>query len=488
MSDPVDSVKTSVITYSTFTEFQHRLHSPSTDDETIPSKFFTEIRKTSRSSHIPCPLIRTSESNLNVYTATTKFDYLLHTYLATTLPSVRVKEDRKDRVQICWTRNPFHNIIRHAALKFDGDTGSEIPGGWLDIHSQFFMKSGARFAQHYNYMIGNASCLVKWTSYLPSFPISSPQPWYYSESISNAVPLFLCSMGGVSHVYDFRLNLKDLLRMRCRLKDGQWHNIQFNQSHIITDTLRVPTPVMIGRYTKISPPEIEWHKEKSHTHEIIATTVTHFGTNNPSAAGEDVSIKIHTSTPVRALFFIAECQLARELNNRSNYTTNPHDATKGFNPIKRITHTYNSKPALIQRDYQADRTEPWYYALSAPEEAGYGMYSHGYAPGGLCADVGLTYTQELGAELNFHINSSNPLVNESIMDGPGDSEVIDDILEKAVHRSTEKIVGKDKHYYVHVYALTCNTINFTNDDKNKIEIDNGTSEELLLNSTSPEGL
>nr|QBK91129.1 MAG: major capsid protein [Pithovirus LCPAC202] len=488
MSDPVDPVKTSVITYDNFTEFQHRLHSASDDEETIPSKFFTEIRKTSRSSHVPCPLTRTSESNLIIYTATSKFDYLLHTYLATTLPAVRVQEKWKDRVEICWTRNPFHNIINHGVLKFDGDSGAEIPGGWLDVHAQFFMKSGARFDQHYNYMIGNASCLVNWSQYLPEFPISSPQPWYYSEIVSNAIPLFLCSMGGVSHAYDFRLQLKELLRMRCKLKDGRWHNIKFNSSYITTNSIKVPTPVMIGRYTKISPPEIEWHKEKSNTHEIVATTVMHFGTKNPSAAGEDVSIKIHTNTPVRALFFVAECQLARELNNRSNYTTNPHNSRMGFNPIKRITHTYNSKAALIQKGYQADRTEPWYYALSAPEEIGYGMFSHGYKPGGLSADIGLTYTQKLGAELHFHINSSNPLYSESALDGPDEGEVIDDILEKAVQRSTKKIVGKDEHYYLHVYSLTCNIINFTNDQKKKVEIDNGSSDNMLLGSTSPNGL
>lgn len=492
MSDPVDLVKTSVITYAIFTDFQHQLHSPSTDDETIPSKFFTEIRKTSRSTHVPCPLTRKLESNLNIYTATSKFDYLLHTYLATTLPFVRVKEDRKDFVQICWTKNPFHNIIRHGSLKFDNDTGAEIPGGWLDIHSQFFMKSGARFDKLYDHMIGNVNCLIKWSTFLPKFPISSPQPWYYSESISNAIPLFLCSMGGVSHTYDFRLELKDLLRMRCKLQhdeDDKWHNIPFEPSHIITGKLRVPTPVMIGRYTKISAPEIEWHKEKSHTHEIVATTVRHFGTSNPSPAGEDVSIKIHTNTPVRALFFVAECQMARELNNRSNYTTNPYDSTKGFNPIKRITHSYNLETALVQEDYQSDRTEPWYYAASAPEELGYGMYSHGYAPGSLCADIGLTYTGKLDAELNFHINTSNPLIDESVInDSSSSREGLNESLVKAVNRSSKKIVGKDEHYYVHVYALTCNIINFTHDDKKKVEIDSGNTEESPLNNSSPEGL
>ncbi len=483
MTDPVDSVKTSVITYENVTEFQHRLHSPTSDDEIIPSKFFCEIRKTSRSTHVPCPLTRTSESNLDVYTATSKFDYLMYTYLATTLPAIRIKENRRDKVEICWTRNPFHNIIRHGSLRFDGDSGPEIPGGWLDIHCQFFMKSGARFPQHYDYMIGNVSCLVKWSSYLPKFPISSPQPWYYSESISQAIPLFLCSMGGVSHVYDFRLELKDLIRMRAKLKDGSWHDIQYNQSHIIADTFTVPTPIMIGRYSKISPPEIEWHKEISH--EVVATTVMHFGTNNPNTAGDDVPIKIHTNTPVRALFFVAECQLARELNNRSNYTTNPYDSSRGFNPIRRVTHRYNSKPALIQKGYQADRIEPWYHALSAPGEMGYNMYSHSYNSGSLNADIGLTYTQKLGAELYFYIDSSNPFDNDYVSNCDSDLEIIDDILEKAVNRSSEKIVGKDKHYYIHAYTLTCNIINFTNDRKKKVEIDNGTSD--LLNEGNGSG-
>ena len=485
MTDPVDSVKTSVITYENFTEFQHRLHSPTTDDEIIPSKFFSEIRKTSRSTHVPCPLTRTSESNLDVYTATSKFDYLMYTYLATTLPTVRIKKDRRDRVEICWTRNVFHNMIRHGSLRFDGDTGAEIPGGWLDIHAQFFMKNGARFPQHYDYMIGNVHCLVNWSTFLPKFNITSPQPWYYSENISHAIPLFLCSMNGVTHVYNFRLDLKDLLKMRAKV-NGEWHNIKYDASHIVSNTPTISTPVMIGRYAKISPAEIAWHKEISH--EVVATTVMHFGTNNPSATGDDVPIKIHTNTPVRALFFVAECQLARELNNRSNYTTNPHDSTRGFNPIRRVTHTYNSQPALVQKDYQANRVEPWYHALSAPGEMGYNMHSHSYHPGSLSADVGLTYTQKLGAELYFYIDSSNPLDNNLIIEGENNKEIIDDILEEAVHRSSDKVVGKDKHYYLHTYTLTCNIISFTNDKERNVKIDNGSLDQPLTNSNSPGGL
>jgi hypothetical protein len=191
MNDKIDAVKTSLVSHRCMTDFQARFHSPSDDDDIIPSKFYVEIRKTSWSNHVQLQLTQTSESGRWVFRPDSKLDYLLYSYLTAVLPSVRVKDDRRNRVQICWTKNPFHNMIEHGMLKLDGDLGPQIPQGWLDVHSQHFMKPGAGFRKKYNSMIGNEKCLTSWSTSLPKFSISSPQPWYFSESICNAMPLFL---------------------------------------------------------------------------------------------------------------------------------------------------------------------------------------------------------------------------------------------------------------------------------------------------------
>jgi hypothetical protein len=241
---------------------------------------------------------------------------------------------------------------------------------------------------------------------------------------------------------------------------------------------------MFARCSKISDEEKQWHSEGPR--EVVATTVLRFGIDNPTKSKGIFPVKIHTYTPVRALFPLAENKMARDLNNCSNYTTNPYDASYGFPPIKSVTHKHNSNTVLIQTSDQASKIEPWYHATSAPVDIGYNMYSHSYQPGSLQADVGLTYTQKLGAELSLAIDSSNPLIEDHPIPD-NDPAVLDERLEREANNIKDDDIDNNIQYIIHVYALTFITITFNKNSAvrdDKIIIDSGISDLVSEDSTN----
>ena len=204
MSNNQDENRTALIKLDSFSEFQQRLHYPDTEDEHIPSPYYIERNKTSWNVEVLAPLSHSSESDFSVYTASSKLDYLLYTYLVANLSQVKVKREWLGLVEICYCYNPGHNIIEITKLCFNKNTASGFNNTWLDNQSQSYMKSGAGFEGLYNYMIGNVPALLDWNSNLPNFTLVCPQPWYYSEARQLAVPLFLLSsLSHLTHFFHF---------------------------------------------------------------------------------------------------------------------------------------------------------------------------------------------------------------------------------------------------------------------------------------------
>ncbi len=456
--------------------------------EKIPSRFNTEIRKTSWSTHIPCPLARSEESDFHVYMASSKMDYLLYTYLVASLPNVRVVKDMIGKVEICWCKNTFHNIIINGNLSYDKKGAGQLPESWLDSHAQFFMKCGAGKANGYYFMNGNTPFLQNWARELPAYPIACPQPWYYAESHHLAIPLFLCSMSTVTHRYRFRRRICDLLRMRVRQEaddNSPWIYIKCNPQFlqkIELDTLLEP-PVMWGRYSKITDEEREWHI--TWTHRVLATNVLVFQTDNPKPSGERVTLPIHTNTPVRALYWVGENQLAREIGNRSNYTTDAYDSNNGWAPITRVAHRYQKKIVLEQTALQSGFIEPWYHGNSLPRTLGYHMYAKSYQPGILAADVGLVYAQGVDAELTFTINSGNPLLREGESNNINDEDARNKALMNTVTQASIRTVGKDEHFYIKLFAYTFNVITFSHG--HYVVVDDGSNLGSAVDGVIPVG-
>ena len=139
----------------------------------VNSRFSCVIEKNAWSTHTKCRMAHTAEGNDVIYTASKKFDVLFKSEMHINLIPIKVKDKYKKHIQICYPHNPAHNICHQGELKIDDDHHQTIDDVWLDLHSQFYMKSGAGKREHYNRMVGNVACLEEWRTELPGMKLIS---------------------------------------------------------------------------------------------------------------------------------------------------------------------------------------------------------------------------------------------------------------------------------------------------------------------------
>lgn len=413
--------------------FQKILHLPSNiinndsnqeNHEEIDSRFSVIFDKTSWSTHAKVAMSRSDgEMGKVVFTANKKYDFLFNCEMRTVFPELKVKEKFCSTTQICWPNKPGHNFIIEGQLLIDDDIANSIDNVWLDIYSQFFMDPGQGKRNSYNQMIGNIEFLTSWTSYLPEFPITIRQPWFYCFHESRALPLLQSSMNTISHVYTLRTDIKDMLRMRVKRKVGGYKEIKCNTEYLESPK-NIPTPELWGRFAQITEAERNWHKSLDRTlyiNDVISTK-----SDNPKSFGQKETVRLHALTPCKAIFWVAENYDANSNRNFSNYTTDTDDISRGWNPCSTASILYggSSRVPELPNDH-FELSEPMNFFPSTPEEAGYNAYSFAYNPSSLHADTAIVL-EGLNAILSLKLGNTNPFANPGIKEEiySEDSEVI----------------------------------------------------------------
>ncbi len=455
-------------------DFMKRLHTVEGVNDEIKTLTYSVINKVPWSSHQLGDLIQSIESDKVIYRPNTEMDYLHKVYLQVTLPCIRVKDDAKGIIRICWAYNLFHRIIDKATLKFGTKEGPGFSGKWLDFQKECNMKPGIGHDANYNRSIGNMKFLQEWSTKLPSWAISCPQPFYYTESMSNSLPVFLCQNADskVKHCYTFRRRVLDLLRMQMYVEDEErWVDLDDSTDKsnflegIDTGTC-IPIPVMKGRYSKIDDDEKLW-KQKECRMEVLATTIVEKNTLNPIESGKKDDIKLRTLTPVYGIFFNAEHEKSRKINNWGNYTTNPYQQSKGWDPIRKVVHKYNGNERIVQDPTSFANMEHWYHCPSSPRMAGFGMYSKGWNPFGRGPDAGLVYNQSLAGSFEFLLDANSPL------DVSGNSQHIKDNVHLAYRKTVEELQNRKNRskdrFYINLFAVTQYIITFQHGKPVKID-------------------
>ena len=442
-------------------EFQKELHfqNMSKNDEPINSRFSAIYEKTSWSIHKKVLMPRTTgKQNEIIYTCNKKYDYLTKSELHTTLPTVRVHEKYKKNVQICWSHKVFHHINGEASLMIDDDLVNSIDPIWLDIHSQMFEKMGVGKRNSYSAMIGDLEFLTDWNSQLPEFPIILPQPWFYNIHESHALPILQSSMNRINHIYKFNLEFENLIRMRIKKKDGTWKNIKFNRKYLQNnETLKIPIPEMWGRFSLLTDPERNWHKERENI--IYIDDILSHKNSNPAHLGECIEINLESKSPCKALFWVAENLNSSKYNNLSNYTTNSENIYNGWNPCAMSSIQYESnieRSSMISNGHY-DLSEPYNFFPSAPSEPGYNGYSFSYDPVSLNADTAVVLGN-LKASLLVRLNDINPFHYEENIDEEQD--------EEGNYIPTEAVEDKEKAipqtpFNIHVRLLVIKKLKIT---------------------------
>lgn len=468
MTDPINVAK---LDLESLTDFQRKIYEPKSQDEEIEARFAYNSKKSTWSTHLPIKLQCRQETDEIVYFPNMKFDYLLYTYLRIKLPTLKVKDIYKKNVQICWPHNVGLNIIKQGVLQSDGETCQTINDIWLNIHSQYFMKPGK--CSHFNVMIGNVPFLEQWSTLLPEYILTVPQPWYYSNHYGYALPLFLCSGSTITHRYRYRLRFEEILRMRVfNANKQEWTEIPYNFKYLegVSADEHIAIPELWGRHAEITVDERNWlleENQKKKNSSIYIEDVVTYSSENTYHFGSTIPMDLHCQFPSKTLYWVAENMQATKNRNFSNFTTNAHSLFEGWNPCQYGKLLYGGVERIPESQHELfDRTEPWYHLQTIPREPGYNVISFAYDNIPQITDISVVM-EEVKGKLVVKIGNTDPFLKKiaikRIDELPESSADGEDIIpdELKVNKN-EDLIDKQTSFKLHVCLLIIKKLKFAN--------------------------
>lgn len=433
-------------------DFQKELYLSRDPNESIKSRFSCRIDKYAWSTHTKVKMVHTTEDDEVTYISSKKFDTLFKSEMHIRLLPIKVKAKYKGKIQICLPHNFGHNFCCQGELKVDDDHHQTLDSVWMDMYSQFFMKQGSGFREHYNRMIGNIPCLEEWSDGIPNIPLIVPQPFYYSRNTRVGLLTLKSSMNTITHNYKIRNKIIDIVRMRyLSTRDGKevWQEIPCKLKYLdVPGKAKVfPIPDLWTRHSIMSDEEREWHKFDLETgepkkHTIYTEDIAMITSNNPTLLGQSDIIALQCKAPCKSLFWVAQNIKSIESNNFSNYTTNLEDLSKGWNPCSSVSLKYGSDGFEKMSSEHFDLSEPWDFFPSAPCEPGYNAYAYGHELTTLNVDTAVVL-EPLNACLKIKLGNSDPFEN---MDNNEESGSEDITADENIN------INKDR-YIIHVRAL-----------------------------------
>ena len=445
--------------------FQKEIYLPKDDKEKIGTRFSLDFEKKAQGNHIKIRLDTAPMKEGEIkYTASQKFDNLLKVEAHITLLPIKVKEEYKKTVSICYHHNLGHNILYEGECKVDNDHFGYVDSHYLDIHSQYFVKK----RELYNRMIGNIPCLEEWNTELPGLPLIVPQPYSFSRNTRVSIPLLKSTKNTVTFEYKVRTKLTDLLKMRVQTKDGSYKvlpvcNLKYLDTKNVTN---IPIPEMWGRYSEMTDAERNWRKSIDMTtgeplkQVIYIEDIEKISSKNPVTIGTKETLSL-SGGPVKHIFWMAS------LTNSgfSNYTTNRDDLYRGYNPCARASIKYNSSDRVEECGHENfDLSEVFDYDWpNSPCEAGYNVHTYTFNPNDIQNADTAVNLKECGATLTVLLGDTNPFINkdEEKEYYNDDGEVIPiEALED--HQDESK---KDK-FIVHVRTVVTRKLEVYWNDKN----------------------
>ena len=111
-------------------------------------------------------------------------DYLLGTWLHVVTPEVSLKCTASNNVCIAWTPNFMHALVKECCISFNDLVAARFDGTHLDFWAAF--TTPASKAEGYKQMIG--ANLPTHGSYIPSYALNLPLPFFYTRDSGVALP------------------------------------------------------------------------------------------------------------------------------------------------------------------------------------------------------------------------------------------------------------------------------------------------------------
>ena len=389
--------------------FQEELHLPQGSKNEIDSNFYQENEPVAWYSRQRLVFEQTTVTDSKVrYTTPEGATFCLKSVMHQTLPAINVKQAYADTVQICWTPYPAIACILSAELKIDACEPMSFPSQWYDIQMQYFRKPNYT-AQRLT-RAGHVPELVHWQKTLPEHACSLPQPFMYSRSSVDALPLNLNhankAANVIQHIYTLRNKVSALLRMRRLKAEGGWEEIAVDTSYLDPCPMVLETPQLWGVFTFNTSEEIDNYRCDKNGPGIVRyyEDVIHLTSTNSEELGKRMTRALtECALPCRDIFWMCENTTATENRCYSNYTTSADFPTADINthPIASSSLNYGSKKRFDQltNDHFDDECEDifpspaldqGYCGLSFPTDMNHRI------------DVGVIL-KELNANLNVNL-------------------------------------------------------------------------------------
>jgi hypothetical protein len=163
--------------------------------EAATAYFVRETRKSTWFTQVPVCLNKASgtpQFNQEWSVSITRAgDYLLHTWLRVTLPSVTLSASNQfgTNGRLRWTRNVMHALIRECAITFNDLVAARFDNYHLDFWSAFTTPAGK--LNGYNNMIGSIDDLIEPKEQLvpiDSITLNLPLPFFFTRDSGVALP------------------------------------------------------------------------------------------------------------------------------------------------------------------------------------------------------------------------------------------------------------------------------------------------------------
>ena len=468
-SHPSDSLTIDLDVFDDVSKLNNLLremHLISEEGDKLQSCFLKTVSKTTYVATIPTELVRSTDENTAVFTVDNKFHYLLYIYLSCKLPAIKLKKQflESEQFEICWQNNIGHNIIESISQCFDDVANQTFDSKYLDIHSQFFAPSGAGKREMYRERIGDDKRLNGWSKFLPQWGIKFTLPFFNNKNVSQAIPLYKCSKYRIQYKAKFKLNLKDLIRIRARdNKDSNdWRCIKFNMKYVDTNANngKIDLPRVWGRYANVTKYELDQSKKHKHVF-YIEDVIRHTGETDKDGCADLI---LKSKDPVKAIFPLFQKKNdSVNLSWPSNYTTNTVDIDKGWNPLEQLSLKYGAISRIGWLDGgHFDNIESIKFFPSSPYHRGYTAISIAIDPNtSRKTSSGRIFDNELDCKLYVKVGNTDPY---NIVPSTKSKDVVveDDgrvIIPELEDSTSMQIVDQNiDRYVLYVYLLVTKKI------------------------------
>lgn len=311
-------------------------------------------------------------------------DYLIHTWLRVTLPSVTLAIGNRVGATgtLRWTRNVLHNMIKEANITFNDLVAARFDNYHLDFWAAFTVPASKRAG--YSQMIGNNSALILPTApgvAIPSAVLNLPLPFFFCRDSGVALPTAALPYNDMRISFSFR-NWYDLMILEDTA-NSQTHLVPLVSDLSSGEPILANTQVW-ANYAIVANDERKRMACAPRDILIEQVQTSPIQTYTP-ATNPQQQYDLRFSHAVKALFFSVRNQTCA--SDWSNYSTHSpvvtgvgainFNPTGSVDPILQTSLIYENTNRISQMGSDFfSLIQPYYFSKTIPSETGYHMYSY----------------------------------------------------------------------------------------------------------------